>query len=101
MIKTLDDFPLVMEPRHMAQMLDVVVRTVNRRCNAKTMRPAPESWDKPFIWYRERLRAEMQSGAPRHPLTPIGRPNKRRRPLQRAREAFAAAAQPSTEAQAR
>jgi len=82
----LDRFPPVMQARHIAELLNVVVRTVNRRCSAKTMRPAPESWQKPYVWYRERLRAELQAGAARHPFSPHGRLRRRRRSFERVRE---------------
>lgn len=95
MITDWDQLPLVMKPEHMADLLDVDVSTIWKRCRKKTMRPLPASWNKPYEWYREKVKAEYEAGVTR---MPVGRPT-RRRPLQRAREAFAA--QSSTEAPAR
>lgn len=99
MITSWDQLPIVMRPEHMAQVLDVVPRTIVRRCNAKRMRPMPDSWEKPYIWCRDRVRAQLEGGTSSL-KPPVGRPKKRRRPLQRATEAFAAVRQ-STEAPAR
>ena len=86
MITNWDQLPLVMHPSHMAQLLGVEVRTIWKRLRAKRMRPLPDSWEKPYTWCRDRVRAELETGVKR---VPVGRPT-RRRPLQRAREAFAA-----------
>lgn len=86
MITNWDQLPLVMHPEHMAQLLGVTVATIWRRCQKQCMRPTPVSWQKPYEWYRETVRAQLEAGVTR---VPIGRP-KRRRPLERARQAFAA-----------
>lgn len=86
MITNWDQLPLVMKPEHMAHLLDVEVSTIWKRCQKKRMRPTPVSWEKPYEWYRETVRAQFEAGVTR---IPVGRP-KRRRPFERARQAFAA-----------
>jgi len=64
--------PLVMHPEHLAHLLGVSVSTVWTRCRQRTMRPAPISWEKPWEWSRERVRAAYESGMP----LPVGRPGR-------------------------
>lgn len=81
MIVNWDQLPLVLQIEHMAQLLDVCTDTICRRCRAQRMFPAPATWEKPWIWYRENVRAQLETG--KH--LPIGRPA-RRKPFERARQ---------------
>jgi len=68
-----DSLPLVMHVEHMAALLDVEISTIWKRCQrdrkaiaagraALHMRPAPQSYQKPIIWYREKVRAHYEGG---------------------------------------
>lgn len=94
MITDWNQLPVVMKPAHVAALLGVAEVTIWKRCRAKTMRPTPVSWEKPWEWDRETVRAQYAAGVTRIPIGRPGAQKKRRRPLQRATEAFAA--HPST-----
>lgn len=82
MIRNWSELPLVMTPADMARLLNVSVATIWKRCQKQRMRPTPISWEKPYQWYRETVRAQFEAGVTR---IPVGRPT-RRRPLERAQQ---------------
>jgi len=71
------ELPLILHPPHMAQLLDVQVATIWRRCADRRMDPPPYSYQRPYVWYREAVRAAFERGLAR---APHGRPARRTRP---------------------
>lgn len=89
MITNWDQLPLVFGVDKMAELLDCDVETIRRRCAPMArgtrleMRPAPVSWQAPYRWYREHVKAQIENRALN---VPVGRPTARRKPFARARE---------------
>lgn len=70
-----DALPLILHCDHIAQLLGVQVSTVWRRCQQRRIVPKPHSWQRPYVWCRDVVRAQFERGMPR---APIGRPARRR-----------------------
>lgn len=89
MITNWDQLPLVLDSNHLAELLGLDVQTVHRRCSPKVrntkrqMRPAPIEWQRPYRWYREHVRAQIESRAVG---IPVGRKARRLGPFARVRE---------------
>lgn len=62
-----DDLPLVLDTVALAAVLDLAPKTIWRKCRARTMRPAPIEWARPYRWSRDAVRAwvERQMPTPR------------------------------------
>lgn len=59
MITHWEQLPVVLQPEHMADLLDVSIPTIWKRCRAKTMWPAPNTWSRPYLWSRQRVEQEI------------------------------------------
>jgi len=68
------ELPLILHCTHMAALLDVQVSTIWRRCAERRMDPPPYSYQRPYVWYRESVRAAFERGIAR---APKGRPARR------------------------
>lgn len=89
MITNWEQLPLVLDAHKLAELLDVDVETIYRRCSPKVrgtkreMRPAPYSWERPYRWYRPHVQAQLEHRAAD---VPVGRPSRRRSPFQKVRD---------------
>jgi len=59
-----DQLPLILHASHMADLFGLNVHTIWRRCAARTMRPAPLGWARPYLWAREAVRQELEAVEP-------------------------------------
>lgn len=71
-----ESLPLVLHVPDMAALLGVQRSTIWRRCATRRMRPKPYAWTRPYVWYRDAVRAEFERGIAR---LPVPRPHRRRR----------------------
>lgn len=54
--------PAVLSCRHMAAIKDVKVDAIWDRCQARTMRPKPDTWsERNYKWQKSRVIAEMSA----------------------------------------
>lgn len=74
MIRDWSELPLILNCELIADLLGVQVSTVWRRVQQRRIVPKPHSWQRPYIWYRDTVRAEFERGIP----SPTGRPARRR-----------------------
>ncbi len=63
-----DDLPLILHASDMARLFGVQVSTIWKRCASRRMRPKPWSWVRPYVWYRDAVRAEFERGIPTAPM---------------------------------
>lgn len=69
-----DVFPLILHVPEMAALLKCSEDTIRKRCAKRKMVPPPHSSQKPYIWYRDAVRATFEL---RIPVAPAGRQPRR------------------------
>lgn len=74
-VTTWDELPLILHCEDLARLLGVEVSTVWRRVQQRRIVPKPHSWQRPYLWYRDRVRAEFERGI----ASSSGRPARNRR----------------------
>jgi hypothetical protein len=64
-----DVFPLILHVPEMAALLQCSADTIRKRCAKRKMHPPPHSSQRPYIWYREAVRATFEQRIPAPPRT--------------------------------
>lgn len=58
-----DSLPPVLTSRHLAAIKGVTVETIWDHLQAKTMRPKPDFWSRPYRWQKARVMAALAAVA--------------------------------------